>query len=982
MKQFLTEEAIRKSEKRAKNGTRILVLCIALGAAAVAAIALATRTGNARAMTWTAIAAAAAAGWGILAFWMFRVKPDRAEARHLKGLAEETPRELTGRLAVRKDSFRIPKSVRVRKVGLETEGETLSLNVDEKLAGEMPADGSLVRVTAARKFITGVEVLEEGGGDREHAGEPAGKRALRAAGSFIPAAVLWLIAAVLLVGFVFVRITDTDPAHKITVYADCAVSNAAELAEKLEAGMEGAVRMVKVHPFSYALFGTSGLKAADLYIIPDSRIGEYSGWTAPEAGIPVYDPARGLAAAGDYFAYAPEGEKGEVYRLYYGKESVHREDGLAEKAAKLLCGMADADGGPAVLPDAGAAASDTLYVKKVENLPEDFIFGMDISSVLAEEASGVKYYGFDGKETDLFRILAASGINHIRVRIWNDPYDSEGNGFGGGNCDIRTAVEIGKRATACGMKLLADFHYSDFWADPGKQMVPRAWAGMDIDEKKQALYDYTLDCMKQLKEAGVDVGMVQLGNETNGALCGEKIWMNIAFLMDAGARAVREIYPEALIALHFANPENAESYRTYARKMDYYEKSGLIQYDVFATSYYPYWHGTLDNLAAILTEISETYGKKVMVMETSWAYTGEDTDFSGNTIGEGSAVTKDYPYTPQGQANSIRNITDTVVNRTPKGIGVCYWEGAWITVGTDSWEANHEKWEKYGSGWASSYAKVYDPNDAGKYYGGSAVDNQAFFDREGKPLESLKVFRLMRTGNEIAPVPDALEEPTVICDLNMPLELPATVDAIMTDDSRQSVAAAWDLTEEEDRKMHANGPARYTVAGKAGGMEAKCFVSMIEYNYMADYSFEENSPAWVITDLKRADELYIEDKKNDSLTGSKHLHFWSSGRDTVEFTAEQTVKDLPAGKFRFSISAMGGDCGETDIRAYVKIGGQEVARSEQIPITGYNDWHAGVIPEFTHEAGTEVTVGIYVKCEGAGNGAWGKIDDALLNSVQ
>ena len=630
----------------------------------------------------------------------------------------------------------------------------------------------------------------------------------------------------------------------------------------------------------------------------------------------------------------------------------------------------------------GAENSDSLYVKKVENLPEDFIFGMDISSVLAEEKSGVKYYDFDGKEEDLFRILADNGINTIRVRIWNDPFDSEGHGFGGGNCDIRTAAEIGRRAAECGMKLLADFHYSDFWADPGKQMAPRAWEGMEIKEKKQAAYEYTLDCMKQLKEAGADVAMVQLGNETNGKLCGEKTWMNIARIMDAGARAVREVYPDALIALHFANPEKPESYRTYAEKMDYYEKNGLIGYDVFATSYYPYWHGTLDNLASILTEISEKYGKKVMVMETSYAYTAEDSDYSPNTIGEGGGIVKDYPFTPQGQANSIRNITDTVVNRTPAGIGVCYWEGAWITVGGNSREENQAKWEEYGSGWASSFAAEYDPADAGKYYGGSAVDNQAFFDPEGKPLESLKVFRLMRTGNEVTPVPDALEEPSVICDLNLPLELPETVNAVLTDESRQAVPVRWNLTEEQDRKMHTGGPAQYVITGEAGGMEAKCYVSMIEYNYMKDYSFEDGGEAWKFTDLKKADELYVEDKKTDSLTGSKHLHFWSAAKNSVEFTAEQTLRDLPEGKYRFSLSVMGGDCGATEIYAYVKINGEETARSEQIPITGYNDWHAGVIPEFTCRTGEKVTVGIYVKCEGEGNGAWGKIDDALLNSVR
>ena len=154
----------------------------------------------------------------------------------------------------------------------------------------------------------------------------------------------------------------------------------------------------------------------------------------------------------------------------------------------FLCSGAEAGG-----------EKDMLYVKKVENLPEDFIFGMDVSSVLAEEASGVKYRDTDGNEEDLFRILADHGITHIRVRIWNNPYDDSGNGFGGGNCDIGAAAEIGKRAAACGLKLIADFHYSDFWADPGKQMVPRAWAGMEIEEKIRACYDFTLDCMNRLK---------------------------------------------------------------------------------------------------------------------------------------------------------------------------------------------------------------------------------------------------------------------------------------------------------------------------------------------------------------------------------------------------------------------------------------------------------------------------------------------------
>ena len=395
-------------------------------------------------------------------------------------------------------------------------------------------------------------------------------------------------------------------------------------------------------------------------------------------------------------------------------------------------------------------SSDTLYIEKVENLPEDFIMGMDASCVPALEAGGVKYYSADGTETDVFQILSQHGINYIRVRVWNDPFDENGNGYGGGNCNIDNAIAIGKRATAFGMKLLVNFHYSDFWADPGKQMVPKAWTGMNIDQKCDALYRYTKESLQKLVDAGVDVGMVQIGNETNGAMCGERRedlggWKRIMQLMSAGSKAVREICPNALVAAHFTNPENAESYVSYGKNLDYYQ----VDYDVFASSYYPFWHGTLDNLATVLSDIAETYGKKVMVAETSYAFTPEDSDFYGNTIGAGSSVAQNYPYSLQGQADSVRDVIDTVVNKTANGIGVFYWEGTWISAGGSSWQENSALWEKYGSGWASSYAAAYDPKDAGKWYGGCAVDNQAFFTSDGKVTEALKVFALVRSGNEI-----------------------------------------------------------------------------------------------------------------------------------------------------------------------------------------------------------------------------------------
>ena len=638
-------------------------------------------------------------------------------------------------------------------------------------------------------------------------------------------------------------------------------------------------------------------------------------------------------------------------------------------------------------------SSDSLFVRKINNLNDDFIMGMDASCVPSLEASGVKYYDYDGNEQDVYKTLAQSGINYIRVRVWNNPFDALGRGYGGGNCDIDNAVEIGKRATKYGMKLLVNFHYSDFWADPAKQKAPKAWNGLDIEEKELLCYEYTRDSLNKLKAAGVDVGMVQVGNETNGKMAGESNWMNICKLMIQGSKASREVFPDALVAVHFANPEKTGNYDTYASKLAYYN----LDYDVFASSYYPFWHGTLDNLATVLSNVATKYNKKVMVAETSYAFTNDDTDFSANTISDGGAIVKNYPFTVQGQTNSVMDVIDTVANKTTNGIGVFYWEGTWISVGTNSWEENSAKWEEFGSGWASSYAVAYDPTDAGKYYGGCAVDNQAFFDATGHPLESLKLWELVKKGNEVANKADAIADTTMICDLAGEITLPTTVNAVMLDNSNEILDVEWKYYMLDGIKHDINfddfrngGVQKYDIVGKAGGMVAHLYLSMVEYNFLQNYSFEDGDlTGWTLVDNKtgkegpvtiaNSKELYVENKSTDSLTGTYHMHFWGADAGSINFNLEQKVEDLPTGTYKYSISIMGGDGGTTNIYAYVKING-EVVFTSPLEMTVYNEWHQTVIKDISYTAGQELIVGIYVQCDGSGNGAWGKIDDALLNS--
>lgn len=615
-----------------------------------------------------------------------------------------------------------------------------------------------------------------------------------------------------------------------------------------------------------------------------------------------------------------------------------------------------------------AEQEPTILVPEVENLSDDFIMGADVSSLLAEEASGVVYYNFEGEEQDLLKTLSEAGVNYVRVRVWNDPYDAEGNGYGGGNCDLDTAIAIGQRAAEYGMGLLVDFHYSDFWADPSKQQAPKAWEEMTVEEKEQAIYDYTAESIQKIQDAGVEIGMVQIGNETTNSFCGEITVPKQYALMASAAQAVRDTDPGILIAVHYTNPE-AEKYGYYAATLRVYG----VDYDVFATSYYPYWHGTLENLQEQLQAVIDKSGKKVMVAETSWAYTVEDTDGHGNSIGEQLTYDKRYPFTVQGQARALSDVISTVAALGDQAMGVFYWEPAWISVPGDTWEEKAALWEENGSGWASSYSAEYDPEDAGVYYGGSACDNQALFDAEGHPLESLKTFSYVRTGTDVAPQVDSVEPVYVTAKLNNEIILPETVPAIYNNGEEAQVSVVWD--ENADlAAISASEVGTYTVSGTAEGTEVLCYISMVDENYVVNYSFEEEDTSmWKITES--AVTVDYQEKKTDAFSGDTSLHFWNA--DTVEFTVEQEITGLRECDYNFSIQAQGGDMNEdAQLSIYVISDGQRYEQS--FMVDGWVVWQNPVIENIPCISGS-MTIGVSVKANG---GAWGTLDDFLLNPAE
>ncbi|WP_147438630.1 glycosyl hydrolase 53 family protein, partial [Gibbsiella quercinecans] len=167
---------------------------------------------------------------------------------------------------------------------------------------------------------------------------------------------------------------------------------------------------------------------------------------------------------------------------------------------------------------ASAYAAEAIATRPFANMPADFIKGADISTLLDAEKHGAKFYDENHQQRDAIAILRQNGVNYVRLRLWVDPQDAAGQGYGGGDNDLATTLALAKRAKAQGMKLLLDFHYSDFWTDPGKQFKPKAWANMDYAQLKTAIHDYTRATIAQFKQQGMLPDMVQIGNEINGGI--------------------------------------------------------------------------------------------------------------------------------------------------------------------------------------------------------------------------------------------------------------------------------------------------------------------------------------------------------------------------------------------------------------------------------------------------------------------------------
>jgi arabinogalactan endo-1,4-beta-galactosidase len=583
-----------------------------------------------------------------------------------------------------------------------------------------------------------------------------------------------------------------------------------------------------------------------------------------------------------------------------------------------------------------------IFVKPVPELQDgkrtDFVMGADISTIYEIEQSGRKFYDLEGNEKPLMQILKENGINWVRLRIWNDPKDENGNWYGAGNTDKARVIAMAKQAKEAGLKVLVDFHYSDFWADPGRQTMPKAWAGLDEAALKQAVYDYTYDVVSDLANDNAYPDMVQIGNEINDGM----LWpmgrtpAGAKKYIEQGIAAVRIVEAETSggkikILIHRANPNNGVDTLT-----SFYDNYADLDYDVIGLSFYPFWHGSFSNIKEVMNAMAATFNKEVAIAETSYAFTLEDVPNNGSTgqvFSEGLQQAGGYKAGVPGQASAIRDVIAAVAEvPNGKGLGVFYWEPAWLPGVDTGWAAKH----------AASYQGEAIPED-----GGSGWANQAMFNFFGEALPSLQVFDLVRAADDTYVPPAIVEVANIALTANAGVEapLPATAQVLYADGAYRSVAVeSWTPS-----AYDYNTPGTYTAEGiLAGGGTVSATITVRPRNYVSNPGLESSDmSAWILTGAYRSSEA--------PYTGAYAIHFWNS-----EFvSAKQTIAQVPAGVYRLSMSSRIGANADPIGESYVYAESDGVRVSSPLIVSGWSAWNLNVVDSIEVRGGT-VEIGAVV----------------------
>lgn len=580
---------------------------------------------------------------------------------------------------------------------------------------------------------------------------------------------------------------------------------------------------------------------------------------------------------------------------------------------------------------------------------DDFVKGADISTLQAIEDAGGNYYD-GGTKKDLLALLKDHGVNYVRLRIWNDPV------LAGGYNDKAHTITMAKRVKDAGLKLLLDFHYSDFWADPGSQVKPAAWASLSFNDLNDAMYDYTADVLNSLQAVGAYPDMVQIGNEINPGMMlpdgSADNYNNLAQLLSTGIKAVHDTTPagrEVKTMIHLAEGGNNGLFRTYFDALT----SRNVDFDVIGLSFYPYWHGTYKSLKDNLNDLAARYGKPLIVVETAHPYTLNDGDGWANTAMAAEAEAAGFPATPQGQYEAFTMILNTVAHTNGgKGAGAFYWEPAWIPVAKD---ANGN----YQAGW--------------KIHQGNAWENQAMFDFQGHALSSLDAYRFDASHLPTKAAVRAINPEGVTVSANETVDelnakLPSTVGVLFNEGSIDPLPVVWESVDQDRLSRIGTFKLNGTVTGTA--LKAQIDVTITSYlNLVANASFEEaDTPTdWTVSGASNVTSI----DWGHANSGMRAFNYWS--QSSYAFTVSQTITGLPDGLYTLKARTVG-EGGETTLRLFADGYGGDKVTTPNIVNTVWNEYGTYAI-EHIHVTNGQAVIGLEVEAPASSSGVWGRFDD-------
>jgi arabinogalactan endo-1,4-beta-galactosidase len=587
-----------------------------------------------------------------------------------------------------------------------------------------------------------------------------------------------------------------------------------------------------------------------------------------------------------------------------------------------------------------------VQVNPIENLSTDFIKGADVSIMPELERNGTKFYD-NGIEQDGLTILKNHGVNWIRVRIWNNPYVVGPEGVGGGNTDEAKAIEMAKRAKALGMKVLVDFHYSDFWVDPGQQKKPDAWKNDSGDKLVDDVYAYTAKVMQDFNAQGVTPDMVQVGNELNNGMLWPEAQLTednpngykfLAKLLNAGLQAVHDNDKDNKVKtmIHLAGVD-VNLYHTFFDNL--IVKNKVNDFDIIGMSFYPFWHGTMDDLKNTMNDVSAKYNKDVIAVETAFGYTLEDADFEKNNFGTNEEKVGGYKATVQGQATGLRDVMATVASvNDNRGLGIFYWAPDWVINEKVGWKSNG---------------------------GGNGWDNLTLFDTKGNALESMDTFNLVSDPNNQYIEPQVTTINIVdVKDVSLysNVDLPQTVGVVYSNDAVKNMSVKWDVAKPIFAK-----PGNYTISGTVEGLAQKAIANIEvknKMNLVLNGNFEnETLNGWdIVGDSSAINLAWNQGDVRDKCA----MHYWNNKPFNV--IIKQKLKGLSDGKYTLSCWTQGNGLA-SKYQLFVKQNGVEM--TTDIKDDGWNRWHQTSIKNIEVKNG-EVEIGFIL------NGrpdTWGSIDD-------